>query len=65
MAKVFDRTHAKNLMKSGTWADKYGFHWSVLADLLKDHPVEVAIVAVGGLAGAVLSFWKAGLYFAS
>lgn len=63
MANVFDRTHAKTLMTNGTWADKYGFHWSVVPDLVKDHPVVVAVIVIGGIAGAVLNFWKTWSFF--
>ena len=59
MANVFDRTHAKTLVTNGTWADKHGFHWAVVPELVKDHPVVVSIIVIGGLVGALLNFSKA------
>jgi hypothetical protein len=58
MANVFDRVHAKTLLTNGTWADRYGFHWSVIPELVKDHPVVVAFLVVGGIAGAAFNFWR-------
>jgi len=63
MANVFDRMHAKTLITDGTWADKYGFHWSVVPDLVKDHPVVVAVVVIGGIAGAVFNIWRTWSFF--
>lgn len=63
MANVFDRIHAKSLSTYGTWADKYGFHWSVVPDLIKDHPIVTAIIVIGGVAGGMLNFWKVWSYF--
>lgn len=58
MANIFDRTHGKSLVTNGSWADKYGFHWSVIPDLIKDHPLFTGLIVLTALASAFVNFEK-------
>ncbi|BEP54530.1 hypothetical protein GmRootV118_17740 [Variovorax sp. V118] len=59
MANIFDRVHGNSLETKGTFADRYGFHWSLIGELLKGSSIVKTIVVFGSIAAALVGFAKA------
>lgn len=49
LANFFDRAHANTLKNNGTFREKYGFHLSVIPELIKAHPIYSFILIITAL----------------
>ena len=56
LANFFDRAHAGTLKNNGTFREKYGFHWSILPELVRAHPLYTTIIVVISLLTGVIKF---------
>lgn len=56
LANFFDRAHANTLKNNGTFREKYGFHWSVVPELIKAHPLYSFIIVTAAILGGIAKF---------
>lgn len=57
LANIFERTSNKYLQTDATFAERYGFKPSVIAELAKEHWLVTLIIVIGGVLTAVLRAW--------
>lgn len=58
-ANFFDRAHHKKLKTKSSWLDRTGIHPVAIIEAAKIHPVFIAFIFLGGLAGATVNYRKA------
>ena len=56
LANFFDRAHANTLKNNGTFREKYGFHWSVVPELIKAHPLYSFFIVITAILGVIVKF---------
>ncbi|WP_101774625.1 hypothetical protein [Pasteurella oralis] len=56
LANFFDRAHANTLINNGTFREKYGFHYSIIPELIKAHPAYTLFIVLAGILGAIYKF---------
>lgn len=56
LANFFDRAHANTLKNNGTFKEKYGFHFSIIPELVVAHPIYTCVIILSSISAFVLRF---------
>lgn len=56
IANFFDRAHANTLKNNGTFREKYGFHYSIIPELIKVHPIYTLLIVCSSILVAINRF---------